>query len=92
MSGFETRYNAMERAQLLMIQRLVLEIAEMKGEAGAGWIDEFRNAVVSEISDIKSMEGGPAPIEITRMAHSVVAGVASLAKERYEQRRGEETL
>lgn len=87
MNDFEVRYNAMERANLIMIQRLLFEIADMKGDDGAAWIDRFRNAVVTEISDLKQSDGTPAAREIVQMAHSVVSNTAKMAKERLAQRR-----
>lgn len=92
MNDFEIRYNAMERANLFKVQRLVFEIAQMKGKDGAAWIDRFRNAVVTELSDIKTMEGGQTPAEVTGLAHSVVMNVAQMAKDRYEQARSESSL
>ncbi len=85
MDDFEVRYNAMEQANLLMTQRLILEIAIMKGDEGSTWIDRFRNAVVSEIGDTKGIDGNPRPVAMTSMARSVVEGVAKMAQTRLTQ-------
>lgn len=91
MEEFEIRYNAMEHALLMMSQRLILEVARSKGENGAAWIDAFRNAVTGEISDTRQV-GDERPVAVTKMARSVVEGVTSMAKHRYELLREEGRL
>ena len=90
MEEFEIRYNAMEQAMLLMIQRLALEVAKSKGDDATTWVDQFRNAVVTEIND--TMHGAPGsttprPKEITDMAVSVVSSVATMTKARLAEPR-----
>jgi hypothetical protein len=85
MTDFEVRYNAVEQANLLMMQRLILEIAIMKGDEGPAWIDKFRNAVVSEVVDTQASDGGQRPAAITAMARSVVENVALMSKNRLTQ-------
>lgn len=92
MNEFEIRYNAVEQASLLMVQRLMLEIAIMKGEQGSAWIDTFRNAVVSEIGDTQASDGEQRPAAIKAMARSVVENVARMSQERLKQRRDEGSL
>lgn len=92
MNEFEVRYNAVEHAYMLMIQKLVLEVAIMKGDEGSAWIDRFRNAVVSEIADTKSIDGTQRPAAITSMARSVVEGVAKMSHHRLTQLKEEGSL
>ncbi|KQQ70925.1 hypothetical protein ASF70_18955 [Rhizobium sp. Leaf321] len=89
---FETRYNAMEHAKLIMIQRLLLELASLKGAGGSQFIEEFRNACVTEISDTKAEGAAERPVEISQVARSIVEGVAAMAKDRFLQRKAERSL
>ncbi len=85
MEEFEIRYNAMEQAMLLMIQRLAFEVAKTKGEQANQWVEGFRNAIVTEINNTMVREAGgnvPRPTEISEMAKSVVEGIATMTKDR----------
>lgn len=90
MDEFLVRYNAMEQAMLLMLQRLTYEVAKTKGDQANEWVDGFRNAIVTEIND--TMHGAPGsttprPNEITDMAKSVVEGIATMTKDRLAEQR-----
>ncbi len=85
MNDFEIRYNAMEHAMLLMIQRLTFEVANTKGDQASKWVEGFRNAIVTEINDTMNLEAGakvPRPNQVSEMAKSIVEGVATMTKER----------
>lgn len=89
MHEFEVRYNAMEQAMLLMIQRLTLELARSKGDQAAQWVDSFRNALVTEINDTMTGQPGekiPRPPEISLMAKSIVEGIATMTRDRLAER------
>lgn len=90
MTEFELRYNSMEHAKLLVLQRLILEVADMKGEGALEWIDGFRNAVVSEIGDTMTDQTGspaPRPDRLRSATKNIVQGLTDMAKHRLEQRR-----
>jgi hypothetical protein len=89
---FETRYNAMEHAKLIMIQRLLMEVAAIKGNEANQFIDAFRNACITEISDTTVEAGSQRPLEISKIAKSIVEGVAEMAKDRLQQRKDEGNL
>ncbi len=77
----------MEQAKLMMIQRLLLELAATKGENGDHWIEEFRNAVITEVNGTKTLAGSgdQRPREVTKMAISIVEATADMAKDRLSQ-------
>lgn len=92
MSEFEIRYNGVEQAQIIMMSRLVLEVARLHGSQGSDWIDRFRNAVVTELNDARTGAGAPRDPQISAMSQSVVANIAKMAKARYEQLKDEGSL
>ena len=93
MDDFEIRYNAVETANLLMMQRLLVELARLHGDKGEAVIERFRNAVVTELNDAKEASTDqPRLRAITEMAQSVVTNVAAMAKDRYGQMKDEGSL
>ncbi len=90
MTDFEIRYNAVESANLIMIQRLLIELARLNGDNGEAVFDRFRNAVVMELSDAKERAtASPRDPRITEMSKQVVAQVSKMAKERYAELKAE---
>ena len=76
----------------MMMARLLLEVARMKGTEGADFIDRFRNAVVTELNDAKDGGGGPRDPQIAAVSQSVVVNVSKMAKDRYVRLKDEGLL
>ncbi len=87
---FAVRYNAVEHTVLIMLQRLVFEIASMKGEKGTPWIEEFRNACVTEMNDARTSAETQVSQDIRTLSRSIVENVATMAKDRLAARRSED--
>ncbi len=92
LNDFEIRYNGVEQAQIMMMARLLLEVARMKGAEGADFIDRFRNAVVTELNDAEDGGGGPRDQQIAAVSQSVVVNVSKMAKDRYVRLKNEGLL
>lgn len=90
MNSFEIRYNGIEHAKIVMLQRLLLEVAELQQGDKDDWIDRFRNACITEINETQNAPGTPRPAEVRQMATATVKMVSDMAKHRLAQRQGTE--
>jgi hypothetical protein len=81
--------NGVLQAQMVMTQRVLVEIARMKGAEGGDWIERYRNAVITELNDATTPDGQPRPAGVSQVSQSVVTNIAQMAKERWVSLRDE---
>ncbi len=78
MNDFEIRYNAVEHANLLVLQELVRSVAKLHDNPTT-WIKEFEGSVSRKIEATKNQDGTPRDQRLTEVAKSVVQAVSQMA-------------
>ncbi|MGN7749718.1 hypothetical protein [Sinorhizobium sp. 22678] len=82
----DSEMRATVQATFMMLQRLVVEVAAMKGDEAADWIDEFRDSLTSEMKKAEELQARRADIERSATTRMLIDGVAVMAKRHLEQR------
>lgn len=85
MIDFEIRYNAIERACLMMFKELAHTAATLQDDPQQ-WLKDFEASAVKSIEDVRSMDGTQPDPNVTRVATSFVNGVVKLAERKLTQR------
>jgi hypothetical protein len=85
----DSEMRATVQATFMMLQRLIVEVAAMKGDEGADWIDEFRDSLTSEMKKAEELTARRANIERSATTRMLIDGVALMAKRHLEQKQSQ---
>lgn len=85
----DSEMRATVQANFLMIQRLIVEVAAMKGDEGSAWIDTFRDDLTSEMKKAEELQTRRADIERAATSRQLIEGAAFMAKRQLEQQRSQ---
>ncbi|WP_026616376.1 hypothetical protein [Ensifer aridi] len=73
-------------ATFIMLQRLIVEVAIMKGEEGMAWIDAFKDTLTSEMKEAEALQERRADRTRSATSRMLIEGVAVIAKRHLEER------
>jgi hypothetical protein len=85
----DSEMRATVQATFMMLQRLIVEVAAMKGDEAADWIDEFRDSLTSEMKKVEELQARRADIERSATTRMLIDGVAVMAKRHLEQKQSQ---
>ncbi|MFQ6186610.1 hypothetical protein ACLMJV_32670 [Sinorhizobium meliloti] len=83
----DSEMRATVQATFMMLQRLIVEVADSKGEQGMAWIDGFRDSLTSEMKKVEELQKRRHDVERAATSRMLIEGVAFMAKRELEKQR-----
>jgi hypothetical protein len=85
----DSELRATAQANFLMLQRLIVEVAAIKGDEGMAWIDTFRDSLTSEMKKTEELQTRRIDRDRSATSRTLIEGVAYMAKRQLEQQRSQ---